>query len=72
MQAKLLHDQNGLRTYAIVFEKQDEVRKALLEFASTNHFADAHLSAIGAFSEVTLGFFDRQQKAYLSMSSWKF
>ena len=64
MQAKLLHDQNGLRTYAIVFEKQDEVRKALLEFASTNRFADAHLSAIGAFSEVTLGFFDRQQKAY--------
>ena len=63
MQAKLLHDQNGLRTYAIVFEKQDEVRKALLEFASTNRFADAHLSAIGAFSEVTLGFFDRQQKA---------
>jgi predicted DNA-binding protein with PD1-like motif len=47
-----------------VFEKQDEVRKALLEFASTNRFADAHLSAIGAFSEVTLGFFDRQQKAY--------
>ena len=27
-------------------------------------FADAHLTAIGAFSEVTLGFFDRQQKAY--------
>jgi predicted DNA-binding protein with PD1-like motif len=67
MEAKLLHDQNGLRTYAIVFQKQDEVRKTLLEFASTNRFADAHLSAIGAFSAVTLGFFDRQRKTYIKI-----
>jgi len=65
MEAKLLHDQSGLRTFAIVFQKEDEVRKALLEFASTNGFADAHLTAIGAFSEVTLGFFDRQRKTYI-------
>ena len=64
MKAKLLHDKDGLRTFAIVFDKGDEVRKQLLEFANTNRFADAHLTAIGAFSEVKLGFFDRQQKAY--------
>jgi uncharacterized protein len=64
MKAKLLHDKDGLRTFAIVFNKGDEVRKQLLEFANTNRFADAHLTAIGAFSEVKLGFFDRQQKAY--------
>jgi uncharacterized protein len=39
-------------------------RRGLLEFANTNRFADAQLTAIGAFSEVTLGFFDRRQKAY--------
>jgi uncharacterized protein len=64
MKAKLLHDKDGLRTFAIVFDKNDEVRKQLLEFANTNRFADAHLTAIGAFSEVKLGFFDRQQKNY--------
>src|SRR5438874_8394075 len=64
MKAKLLHDENGLKTFAIVFDKEEEVREKLLEFANTNRFADAHLTAIGAFSEVTLGFFDRQQKAY--------
>lgn len=47
-----------------MFNKDDEVRKGLLEFANSNRFADAHLSAIGALSDVTLGFFDRQQRRY--------
>jgi len=64
MKAKLIHENNGLKTFAIVFDKNDAVREQLLEFANTNRFADAHLTAIGAFSEVKLGFFDRQQKAY--------
>jgi uncharacterized protein len=64
MKAKMLHDENGLRTFAIVFDKGDEVRQGLLEFANTNRFADAHLTGIGAFSEVTLGFFDPRQKTY--------
>lgn len=64
MKAKLLHDEKGLKTFAIVFDKNDEVRGGLLEFANTNRFADAHLTGIGAFSDVTLGFFDPQQKTY--------
>lgn len=64
MKAKLLHQESGLRTFILVFDKGDEVRANLLEFANTNRFADVHLTAIGAFSEVTLGFFDRQQKTY--------
>jgi predicted DNA-binding protein with PD1-like motif len=64
MKSKLLRDEKGLKTFALVFEKNDEVRENLLEFANANRLADAHLSAIGAFSEVTLGFFDRQRKDY--------
>jgi len=64
MKSKLLHDDKGLKTFAIVFDKNDEVRDGLLEFANANRFADAHLTAIGAFSEVTLGYFDRRQKEY--------
>jgi predicted DNA-binding protein with PD1-like motif len=64
MKSKLIHDEKGLKTYAIVFGKGDEVGEALLEFANTNRFADAHLTGIGAFSDVTLGFFDPRQKRY--------
>jgi predicted DNA-binding protein with PD1-like motif len=64
MQAKLFHDEMGLKTFALVFDKGDDVREGLLEFTNTNRLADAQVSAIGAFSEVTLGYFDRQQKSY--------
>jgi len=64
VQSKLLHGKDGLRTFAIVFSKDDKVREVLLEFANTNRIGDAHLNAIGAFSEVTLGFFDRQHRNY--------
>ena len=64
MKSKLLHDDKGLKTFAIVFEKNDDVREGLLELANTSRFADAHLTGIGAFSEVTLGFFDPSRKQY--------
>jgi uncharacterized protein len=64
MKSKLLYEEGGLRTFAVVFDKGDDVRKTLLEFANANRFSDAHLTAIGAFSEVTLGYFDRQGKDY--------
>lgn len=64
MKSKLLFDETGLKTFALVFDKDDEVQKSLIEFANTNRLADAHLSAIGAFSDVILGFFDRHLKDY--------
>jgi uncharacterized protein len=64
MKSKLLHDEKGLKTFALVFDKNDEIREGLLEFANTNRLADAQLTAIGAFSEVMLGYFDRKEKTY--------
>jgi len=64
MQSKLLHDEMGLKTYVLVFDKGDEVREGLLGFANANRLFDSQVSAIGAFSEVTLRYFDRQQKSY--------
>jgi uncharacterized protein len=64
MKAKLLHQDKGFRTFAIVFDKNDDVRQGLLELANSNRFADAHLTGIGAFSEVTLGYFDPSRKDY--------
>jgi len=64
MKSKLLHDKNGLKTFALVFDKAEDVKQPLLRFASENALGGAQLAAIGAFSEVTLGFFDRQKKSY--------
>ena len=64
MKSKLLHDKNGLKTFALVFDKAEEVKQSLLRFAFENALGGAQLAAIGAFSEVTLGFFDRQKKSY--------
>lgn len=64
MKSKLLHDNNGLKRFALVFDKDEDVREPLLLFAREHGIAGAQLSAIGAFSEVTLAYFDRQKKAY--------
>jgi hypothetical protein len=64
MQSKLLHGKDRLRTFALVFEKDEEVKAPLSGFAAENGILCAQVTAIGAFSEVTLGFFDRQKKSY--------
>ncbi|HEV8675885.1 MAG TPA: PPC domain-containing DNA-binding protein [Methylomirabilota bacterium] len=52
------------KTYALVFERGDEVIRALTDFAAGHGLGGSHFTAIGAFSDVTLGYFDRQAKAY--------
>jgi predicted DNA-binding protein with PD1-like motif len=64
MKAKLLYEEKGLKTFALVFEKNEELKQPLMEFANANRLSAGQLSAIGAFSEVTLGYFDRQSKTY--------
>jgi uncharacterized protein len=64
MKSKLLHEHSGLKTFALVFDKDEQVRDALLQFANEKKLAGAHLNGIGALSEVTLGYFDREQKGY--------
>ena len=64
MKSKLLHEKDGLRTFALIFEKNEEVKEPLLRFAAENGLAGAQVSAIGAFSEATLGYFSRETKSY--------
>ncbi len=52
------------KTYALIFDKGDEVIAALTGFAKAEGLVGAHFTAIGAFSRVTLGFFDRARKDY--------
>jgi uncharacterized protein len=66
MKAKLLHD-NGERTYALVFEKGDTVLPELETFAREHEITAARFTAIGAFSDVNIGYFDRERKEFLEI-----
>ena len=52
------------KTFALIFDKGDEVMKELAAWVKAERVAAAHFTAIGAFSEVTLGYFDRDRKDY--------
>ena len=63
MRSKILNDQ-GERTYALVFETGDEPVSLLEKFAVDHKLAAARFTAIGAFSEAVLGYFDWQSRKY--------
>ena len=63
MQSKLLLDR-GERTFAVVFDKGDEIVAGLTAFAAREHLRASHLTAIGALRDVTLGYFDRDRRDY--------
>ena len=63
MKAKLLNDR-GEKVWALVFDTGDEVVAGLTEFARQNGLGGSHFTAIGAFRDVTLGYFDWEKKDY--------
>ena len=69
MRAKIIHEEvggplTGERTFALIFETGEEVIAHLTEFATDRRLTACHFTAIGAFSDVTLGFFDWERKTY--------
>jgi predicted DNA-binding protein with PD1-like motif len=67
MKFKLLHEESGLKTFAAVFEKNEEIAQPLLAFANEHGISAAQVTAIGAFSQVVLGYFDPQKKSYMQI-----
>jgi predicted DNA-binding protein with PD1-like motif len=45
---KLIHE-DGEKTFAIIFDKGEEVAGGLLAFAKENNLSASHFTAIGAF-----------------------
>ena len=64
MKSKLLERLNGQRTFALVFEIGDEVAAGLLDFAKEQRLRGSHLTAIGAFQDVVLGYWDWNTREY--------
>lgn len=52
------------KMFAIVFERGDEVMSGLLSFAEQNHVVAGQFTAIGSFSDVTLGYFQWDKKEF--------
>jgi predicted DNA-binding protein with PD1-like motif len=63
MKAKLL-DATGEKTFVLIFETGDRVAAELTHFAKREQLGAAHFTAIGAFQELTLGYFDWETKQY--------
>ena len=64
MKAQRIGEAHGEKTFAVIFDSGDEVKAGLLAFAREQRLAGSHFTAIGAFSDVTLGYFDWQKKDY--------
>jgi len=67
MKSKLING-GAEKTFALIFDKGDEVNVTLLDFAKENKLNASHFTAIGAFSDCTLGFFERERKDYKRIS----
>lgn len=67
MRSRLLHDVDGLRTFAVVLAKGDEVTDELVTFAREHEVTGAALTAVGACREATLGYFGPEAMTYLDI-----
>jgi predicted DNA-binding protein with PD1-like motif len=63
MRSKLLAE-GELRTYAVVFDQDDEPLSGLVRFARQERLDAAHLTAIGAVRRVVVGWFDLDRRDY--------
>jgi len=63
MKYKLLNNDTQ-KTYAVILDSGEEAINCMQKFANNKRLNAAHFTAIGAFSKVTLGFFDFSIKDY--------
>lgn len=66
MKSTLLYEETGLRSFLLVLDKGEEAHSTITAFAAEQHITAAALSAIGAASSATLGYFDPDSGTYLS------
>jgi hypothetical protein len=64
MKFRLLSENDGVKQYAIVLAKGDEVMSGLTHFARQNKVIAASFTAIGAFSNATVAWFDNTKKEF--------
>jgi predicted DNA-binding protein with PD1-like motif len=64
MQSKMLHEDGGKRTFAVILQKGDEAMHCLQQLAIREGVGGAQITAIGGLSSAKLAFFDWETKEY--------
>jgi hypothetical protein len=64
MQSKLVAENAGRRTFVMVLDPDKEAFQTISDFAAKEGFSAASLTALGAFSTATVGWFDLAGKTY--------
>jgi predicted DNA-binding protein with PD1-like motif len=64
MQHKLLNDSGRQRTFAVILETGDEVQACMKAFITAQNIRAAQFTAIGAFRDVVLLYFEWESKKY--------
>jgi predicted DNA-binding protein with PD1-like motif len=59
--------QGGANTLAVIFETGEEVMGALRKLANDRGWRGCHFTAIGAFSDAVLAYFDWEQRDYVEI-----
>jgi predicted DNA-binding protein with PD1-like motif len=67
MKSKLIAEEQGRKVFALVFDKGEEAKQGITEFAKKNGLGASQVTAIGAFQRATLAYFDREKKEYLKL-----
>ena len=68
MKTTLLHEHQGLRTFAVVLATGDEVMSSIAAFAAEHHVAATQFTAIGALSRAVVAFFDWPTRKYRNVA----
>jgi predicted DNA-binding protein with PD1-like motif len=64
MKPALLHEHEGLRTFAVVLSTGEEAMAALASFAREQQLRTTQFTAIGAFSKLVVAYFDWNTRQY--------
>jgi predicted DNA-binding protein with PD1-like motif len=68
MKTALLHEHQGLRTFAVVLATGDEAMASLTSFATEQRLKASQFTAIGALSRVVVAYFDWTTKKYSNIA----
>ncbi len=64
MQSKLVAESAGQRTFVLILDPDEEAFSTISDFAGKQQLGAASLTALGAFSKATVGWFDLAVKTY--------
>lgn len=64
MRAKLIHQADGQRIFAVVLDSGEEAIATIKDFADRESLHAAQLTAIGAMGDAILGYFDWEARQY--------